>query len=119
MITFMLTIHLILAISLVSVILLQKSDGGAVGSSQANNMMSIRAKSNFFTKMTSILAGLFMANSLLMAIIIQGPRRFDLGKPIQESNKIEMKDDKKDSSKKDTELGRPKEEKDSKKESKK
>ena len=67
-----LIIHAILAIALIVVILLQRSDGGALGGIGGGNfsgMLTGRSSANFLTKLTSIIAGLFLANSLLLAIL--------------------------------------------------
>ena len=67
-----LIIHAILAIVLIIVILLQRSDGGALGGIGGGNfsgMLTGRSSANFLTKLTAIIAGLFLANSLLLAIL--------------------------------------------------
>ena len=69
----LLTINIILAILLVIFVLLQKSEGGAlgIGVSQDNFMFS-RSAGNFFTKATSIIATLFIICSLALTIISRG-----------------------------------------------
>ena len=69
----LLTINIILAILLVIFVLLQKSEGGAlgIGVSQDNFMFS-RSAGNFFTKVTSIIATLFIMCSLALTIISRG-----------------------------------------------
>ena len=75
MITVILVIHLLLAITLVGVILLQRSEGGGLGmggSSSGGGMgglMSGRDKANLLTRTTAILAGLFMVTSISLAIL--------------------------------------------------
>ena len=66
-------INIILAFLLVIVILLQKSEGGAlgIGVSQDNFMFS-RSAGNFLTKATSIVATLFIICSLVLTIISRG-----------------------------------------------
>ena len=66
----LLVINIILAFILVSLILLQKSEGGAlgIGVSQENFMLS-RSAGNFFTKATAIVATLFIICSLALTII--------------------------------------------------
>jgi preprotein translocase subunit SecG len=66
-------INIILAFLLVIVILLQKSEGGAlgIGVSQDNFMFS-RSAGNFLTKVTSIVATLFIICSLVLTIISRG-----------------------------------------------
>ena len=65
-----LTLNIILAILLVIVILLQKSDGGAlrIGASQ-ESFISSRSAGNFLTKTTAIIATLFIITSVSLTII--------------------------------------------------
>ena len=65
-----LTLNIIFAIVLIILILLQKSEGGAlgIGVSQESFMFS-RSASNFFTKATAIIATLFIICSLSLTII--------------------------------------------------
>ena len=65
--------NLILAIILVLLILLQKSEGGAlgIGVSQDNFMFS-RTAGNFMTKATAVVATLFIICSLALTIISRG-----------------------------------------------
>ena len=67
---FILIINIILAVLLVIVILLQKSEGGALGLgvSQDNFMMS-RSAGGFLTKVTAIIAALFIITSISLTII--------------------------------------------------
>ena len=71
-----LVIHLLLAISLVCAVLLQKNEGGGLGmgggGGQGGGMgglMTGRAASNLLTRTTAILAAGFMCTSLTMAIM--------------------------------------------------
>ena len=66
----LLVLNVILAILLVIIILLQKSEGGAlgIGVSQDNFMFS-RSASDFFTKATAIIATLFIICSLSLTVI--------------------------------------------------
>ena len=66
----LLVINIILALILVSLILLQKSEGGAlgIGVSQENFMLS-RSAGSFMTKATAIIATLFIICSLALTII--------------------------------------------------
>ena len=69
----LLVINIILAFILVIFILIQKSEGGAlgIGVSQDNFMFS-RSAGNFFTKATSIIATLFIICSLALTIVSRG-----------------------------------------------
>jgi preprotein translocase subunit SecG len=66
----LLVINIILALILVSLILLQKSEGGAlgIGVSQENFMLS-RSAGGFMTKATAVIATLFIICSLALTII--------------------------------------------------
>ena len=66
----LLTLNIMFAIILIILILLQKSEGGAlgIGVSQDSFMFS-RSASNFFTKATAIIATLFIICSLSLTII--------------------------------------------------
>tara|TARA_B100000401_G_scaffold369522_1_gene268201 strand:+ start:261 stop:563 length:303 start_codon:yes stop_codon:yes gene_type:complete len=69
----LLVINVILAVILVIIVLLQKSEGGAlgIGVSQENFMFS-RTAGDFFTKATAIVAALFIICSLSLTIISRG-----------------------------------------------
>ena len=71
--TLLLVINIILAVILVLLVLLQKSEGGAlgIGVSQENFMFS-RSAGNFMTKATAIVATLFIICSLGLTIISRG-----------------------------------------------
>ena len=66
----LLVINLVIAFVLVLLILLQKSEGGAlgIGVSQDNFMFS-RTAGNFMTKATAVVATLFIICSLALTII--------------------------------------------------
>ena len=68
--TLLLVINIILAVILVLLVLLQKSEGGAlgIGVSQVNFMLS-RSAGSFMTKATAIVATLFIICSLALTII--------------------------------------------------
>ena len=86
----LLILNIILAAILVVLVLLQKSEGGAlgIGVSQDNFMFS-RTASNFFTKATAIVATLFIICSLSLTII----GRKDLPSSTSVIDKIEEKED--------------------------
>ena len=86
----LLTLNIIFAILLIILILLQKSEGGAlgIGVSQDSFMFS-RSASNFFTKTTAIIATLFIICSLSLTII----GRKDLPTSTSVIDKIEEKKD--------------------------
>lgn len=71
--TVLLVVHLLVAIFLVSVILMQRSSGGALdglgGGSGANSILSARGTGNFLTKVTAVLATLFFITSLSLSLL--------------------------------------------------
>lgn len=70
MIEVLLVAHLLVTIAMVSVILLQRSEGGALGiGGGGNNMMTGRGAANLLTRVTSILAATFMGLSIVLAIL--------------------------------------------------
>ncbi len=70
MITFLLIIHAIIALALIILVLLQKSEGGSLGfGGGSNSMFSVRGSANFLTRTTAILATVFMVTSLVLAIL--------------------------------------------------
>ncbi|MCK0071035.1 MULTISPECIES: preprotein translocase subunit SecG [Kordiimonas] len=65
--TVLLSIHLIVALALVVTILLQRSEGGALGiGGGQGGMMTARGAGDLLTKTTKWLAIVFLANSLLL-----------------------------------------------------
>lgn len=67
----LLIIHVIIALALVGVILMQRSEGGGlgIGGGGGGGVVSPRGSANFLTRATAILAALFMGMSLLQATI--------------------------------------------------
>ncbi len=65
-----LTIHIILAVLLIGSVLMQKSEGGALGiGTGSDSLMSSRSAGNFLTKFTSIVALLFVITSISLTAI--------------------------------------------------
>ncbi|MDR0662296.1 MAG: preprotein translocase subunit SecG [Holosporales bacterium] len=79
MLTFLLSLHFVITIALVTIILLQKSEGGAWGmGGGAGGVLTPRWQANLLTRATTILASLFIVNCLIMAAYIHhhaDPRR--------------------------------------------
>ena len=69
----LLTLQIIVSISLVCVVLLQRSEGGGfVGGGSSAGMMSVRGAGDLLTRTTAILATLFMVLSLTLALMNRG-----------------------------------------------
>ena len=65
-----LVIDIILAVLLVIAVLLQKSEGGALGlGASQDTFISSRSASNFLTKTTAIIATLFIITSISLTIM--------------------------------------------------
>ena len=65
-----LVINIILAFALVIVVLLQRSEGGALGLGVSqDNFTSSRSVSTFLTKLTTVLASLFIICSIILVAI--------------------------------------------------
>ena len=72
MTTVVLVIHMLIAASLVGVILIQRSEGGALGGlggGTFGGLMSARGSANLLTRTTAILAGCFMLTSVTLALL--------------------------------------------------
>src|SRR5215813_13313197 len=67
----LLTVHLMLALALIGVVLLQRSEGGmgGLGGGGMSGFMTTRGTANLLTRTTRWLAGAFMATSLVLAWI--------------------------------------------------
>ena len=77
--TVLLVIHSLIAVALIGVVLLQRSEGGAlgIGGGGSGGFMTGRGAANFLTRVTAGLAAAFFATSLLLSIIATrnaGPR---------------------------------------------
>jgi len=77
MATVLLVVHLLIAAGLVGVVLLQKSEGGALGiGGGGGGFMTGRGTANLLTRTTAILAGLFFLTSIgLTLLALQGTSR--------------------------------------------
>ena len=76
MTTVVLVIHLLLAITLIGIVLLQRSEGGVFGMGGGGGggggmggFMTGRSAANLLTRTTAIIAACFMASSLTLAIL--------------------------------------------------
>ena len=68
MFTFLLVVHTLIAAALVAVILMQRSEGGGLTSSGSpSGLMSARGAADFLTRMTTVLAAIFIVLSIFLA----------------------------------------------------
>jgi preprotein translocase subunit SecG len=77
----LLVIHLMLAISMIGVVLLQRSEGGGLGiggggggggGGGMGGFLTGRGTANLLTRATAILAGCFMLTSIALTILASG-----------------------------------------------
>lgn len=72
--TFLLVVHALIALALVTVILLQRSEGGGlgIGGGTGGGMVSVRGAANLLTRATTALAVMFIGTSILLAVLAAG-----------------------------------------------
>jgi preprotein translocase subunit SecG len=73
MATVILIIHIMLALALIGVVLLQRSEGGALGIGGGGGFMTGRGAANFLTRVTAGLAAAFFATSMVLSIMASQP----------------------------------------------
>jgi len=75
----LLVIHLMVAILLVALILMQRNSGNALsglgGGNGADSFLSARGKGNLLTRTTAILATIFFITSILLSLYYKGETR--------------------------------------------
>src|SRR5947208_13618377 len=75
MFAFLLIVQTLVAVSLIGVILMQRSEGGGLGvGGSSSGFMTARGAADFLTRSTSILGGLFIVLSIVMAAIAGATR---------------------------------------------
>tara|TARA_B100001741_G_scaffold301993_1_gene290699 strand:- start:83 stop:388 length:306 start_codon:yes stop_codon:yes gene_type:complete len=90
--TILIAINIVLAIVLILLILMQRSEGGALGLGLAqDNFATSRSVGNFLTKSTAIIATLFIISSISIVILSRG----DLVDTQSVIDKIEKEEDSK------------------------
>jgi preprotein translocase subunit SecG len=76
MFTFLLIVQTLIAASLVSVILMQRSEGGGLGvGGSSSGFMTARGAADFLTRSTAILGGLFILLSIALAAYAGATRK--------------------------------------------
>tara|TARA_B100002051_G_C16348230_1_gene445069 strand:+ start:258 stop:563 length:306 start_codon:yes stop_codon:yes gene_type:complete len=71
--TILIVANIVLAIVLIIIVLLQRSEGGALGLGLSqDNFASTRSVGNFLTKTTTIIATLFIISSISLVVISRG-----------------------------------------------
>jgi preprotein translocase subunit SecG len=95
MFAFLLIVQTLIAVALISVILMQRSEGGGLGvGGSSSGFMTARGAADFLTRSTAVLGGMFIVLSILMAAIAgatREPAKIDTslagktGAPIQQT----------------------------------
>ena len=71
--TILTAINIVLAIVLILIVLLQRSEGGALGLGLSqDNFASTRSVGNFLTKSTALIAALFIISSISLVLLSRG-----------------------------------------------
>lgn len=71
--TVVIVIHLMVIVAMIALVLLQRSEGGAlgIGGGGGGNFMASRGQGNVLTKSTGILAAAFFGTSIVLSILAQ------------------------------------------------
>jgi preprotein translocase subunit SecG len=71
MLVLLFVIHVLIALALIGVVMLQKSEGGALGMGGGgmSGFMTGRSTANLLTRTTAILAAVFFATSILLVML--------------------------------------------------
>jgi preprotein translocase subunit SecG len=80
MFTFLLIVQTIVALAMVIVILMQRSEGGGLTGGSPSGLMTARGAADFLTRSTAILAVIFIALSIVLAALAAsegGPRQYE------------------------------------------
>lgn len=69
MTTVIIVIHLMVVLAMIGLVLLQRSEGGALGIGGSGNFLSSRGAGNVLTRSTAILAAAFFATSIGLTVL--------------------------------------------------
>ncbi len=72
--TVLIVIHIMIVLALIATVLLQRSEGGALGIGGGGGFMTGRGQANVLTRATSILAALFFVTSLSLTLLANAER---------------------------------------------
>ena len=76
MFAFLLIVQTLIAVSLIAVILMQRSEGGGLGvGGSSSGFMTARGAADFLTRSTAVLGGLLIVLSIVMAAIAGASRQ--------------------------------------------
>ena len=83
MATVLLIIHIMIALALIGVVLLQRSEGGALGiGGGGGGFMTGRGAANFLTRVTAGLAAAFFFTSLVLSLLATQPAQRSILDPL-------------------------------------
>ena len=84
MVTIFLDIHITLAIGIICLVLMQRSEGGGlgIGGSQSGGFMTARGTANALTKLTTLFGALFFLTSIILAILAGGSEKTSITEDI-------------------------------------
>src|SRR6267378_2472123 len=86
--TVIIVVHLMIVISMIGVVLLQKSEGGGLGIGSTGGFLTSRGTANVLTRATAFLAVAFFATSLFLSLIAGWDRKpksiLDTGAPVSQ-----------------------------------
>ena len=89
MFPFLLVVHALIAAALVTVILMQRSEGGGLGmGGSPSGLMSARGAADFLTRMTGILATAFVGLSVVLAVLASTHRSVSVDTSLARSHAI-------------------------------
>ena len=96
----LLTLQVVVAILMIIMVLIQKSDGDSLsgiggGSGGLNSAISSKSSANFLTKLTMFLAAIFMINCLVLALIsskINNSTHLEIDKVIEQQKNTTSSD---------------------------
>src|SRR4051794_15648569 len=76
MFAFLLIVQSLIAVTLIAVILMQRSEGGGLGvGGSSSGFMTARGAADFLTRSTAVLGGMFIVLSIVMAAIAGATRQ--------------------------------------------
>jgi preprotein translocase subunit SecG len=75
MLTVIIVVHLMIVLTMIATVLLQKSEGGGLGMGGGAGFMSSRGTANLLTRTTAVLAVGFFITSLLMSWLASYDRK--------------------------------------------
>ncbi len=84
---FLLVFHLLLTLVMIGVILMQRGEDASAGSGSGGGMPGGRSGKNFLTRATAILASVFFANCIVMAVLVRRESKLNMGSKLPDVEK--------------------------------